>query len=142
MSGGIAEALDEFAKRVGTSLPILKDSSSSLGLRCDICNRTFTDSLAYTDHMHSKAHLAATGQGKGVQHATLSEVRERLHALAKAKEKKEKRKRGVGETVEETTASKGVEDKIGGGSAVVPKTLTGIQKEMQETLGFTSFGKK
>ena len=133
MSGGIADALDEFAKRVGTSQPI-KDPSFT-GLRCEVCKKSFTDSLAYTDHMHSKAHLTAMGQGKVVQHATLDEVRERLHALAKAKEKKEKRKRGVDED-----NSKGVDKTVG--CAAVPQTLTELQKEMQETLGFTSFGKK
>ncbi|PWN35478.1 uncharacterized protein FA14DRAFT_145338 [Meira miltonrushii] len=48
------------------------------GFYCDLCNRTFKDSIAYLDHVNGRLHLRKLGQTTQVERSTLEEVRERL----------------------------------------------------------------
>lgn len=48
------------------------------GFYCEICTRTFKDSIAFLDHVNGRLHLRKLGQTTQVQRSTLEEVRERL----------------------------------------------------------------
>ncbi|MCO5598734.1 hypothetical protein L7F22_052832 [Adiantum nelumboides] len=48
------------------------------GFYCELCNRTFKDSIAYLDHVNGRLHLRKLGQTTQVERSTLEEVRERL----------------------------------------------------------------
>lgn len=51
------------------------------GFYCELCNRTFKDSLSYVDHLNSRFHLSKLGQGTHVARSTLAQVREKIRRL-------------------------------------------------------------
>ncbi|KAL7420107.1 U4/U6.U5 snRNP associated protein [Cryptotrichosporon argae] len=51
------------------------------GFYCEVCNRTFKDSLSYLDHINGRFHLRALGQTTNVARSTLSQVRAKIAAL-------------------------------------------------------------
>ena len=132
-----SEALGEFSRRIGQAQTV-KDHRQ-VGLRCETCNKTFTDSLAFTDHMHSKAHITATGGTLVVVHATLEEVRARLRELAAIKAKKDKRKRGELEPIDFTEEREEKKNNAVPVAAVV-EPVAPEDAAMQQALGFFSFG--
>ncbi|ODN88827.1 U4/U6.U5 tri-snRNP component SNU23 [Cryptococcus wingfieldii CBS 7118] len=54
------------------------------GFYCELCNRTFKDSLSYLDHVNGKLHLMKLGQTTLVHRSTLSAVRARIATLRAA----------------------------------------------------------
>ncbi|WVQ78912.1 hypothetical protein IAT38_001003 [Cryptococcus sp. DSM 104549] len=51
------------------------------GFYCELCNRTFKDSLSYLDHVNGKLHLMKLGQTTFVERSTLSQVRAKIASL-------------------------------------------------------------
>ncbi|PWN90531.1 hypothetical protein FA10DRAFT_266986 [Acaromyces ingoldii] len=51
------------------------------GFYCEVCNRTFKDSLAYLDHVNGRLHLRKLGQTTQVERSTLEQVRAKLAQL-------------------------------------------------------------
>eukprot|EP00759_Apiculatamorpha_spiralis_P054013 PhF_6_TR6751/c0_g1_i1/m.9753/K12848/SNU23; U4/U6.U5 tri-snRNP component SNU23 len=111
--------------------------SNLLSFTCEICSRTFNDSLSYADHMVSKAHLKAIGADIVVTHSTTEEVRERILSLAIRK--------GLADaSLLKKREREEVEEKAGGGGGCTPSSLlSDADREREEAyklLGFKSFG--
>ncbi|WWD16352.1 hypothetical protein CI109_100778 [Kwoniella shandongensis] len=51
------------------------------GFYCEMCNRTFKDSLSYLDHVNGRFHLRQLGQTTQVARSTLSQVRAKIASL-------------------------------------------------------------
>ncbi|KAK8861725.1 hypothetical protein IAR55_002548 [Kwoniella newhampshirensis] len=51
------------------------------GFYCEMCNRTFKDSLSYLDHINGRFHLRQLGQTTQVARSTLSQVRAKIASL-------------------------------------------------------------
>ncbi|KAG6873407.1 hypothetical protein C0995_015832 [Termitomyces sp. Mi166 len=51
------------------------------GFHCEACNRTYKDSVAYLDHLNSRAHLRVLGQSTKVARSTLAQVQARIAFL-------------------------------------------------------------
>ncbi|WWC86015.1 uncharacterized protein L201_000886 [Kwoniella dendrophila CBS 6074] len=51
------------------------------GFYCEMCNRTFKDSLSYLDHINGRGHLRMLGQTTQVERSTLTQVRAKIAAL-------------------------------------------------------------
>ncbi|KAL0245396.1 hypothetical protein I308_104519 [Cryptococcus tetragattii IND107] len=58
------------------------------GFYCELCNRTFKDSLAYLDHVNGRLHLLKLGQSTHVERSTLSQVRAKIASLRAATRQK------------------------------------------------------
>ncbi|WVN87140.1 uncharacterized protein L203_102316 [Cryptococcus depauperatus CBS 7841] len=58
------------------------------GFYCELCNRTFQDSLAYLDHVNGKLHLMKLGQSTQVERSTLLQVRAKIASLRAATQQK------------------------------------------------------
>ncbi|WWC66608.1 uncharacterized protein I206_100511 [Kwoniella pini CBS 10737] len=54
------------------------------GFYCEMCNRTFKDSLSYLDHINGRGHLRMLGQTTQVERSTLTQVRAKIAALREA----------------------------------------------------------
>ncbi|ORX35320.1 hypothetical protein BD324DRAFT_632328 [Kockovaella imperatae] len=51
------------------------------GYYCELCNRTFQDSLSYLDHVNGRFHLRRMGQTTQAARSTLTQVREKIRQL-------------------------------------------------------------
>ncbi|EAU91060.2 hypothetical protein CC1G_03228 [Coprinopsis cinerea okayama7 len=51
------------------------------GFYCETCNRTYKDTVAYLDHINSRAHLRAIGQSTKIERSTLAQVQARIAYL-------------------------------------------------------------
>ncbi|WVR03680.1 hypothetical protein IAU60_000675 [Kwoniella sp. DSM 27419] len=51
------------------------------GFYCEMCNRTFKDTLSYLDHVNGRGHLRMLGQTTQVARSTLTQVREKIASL-------------------------------------------------------------
>ncbi|KAF5326461.1 hypothetical protein D9611_000341 [Ephemerocybe angulata] len=51
------------------------------GFFCETCNRTYKDTIAYLDHINSRAHLRALGQTTKIERSTLAQVQARIAYL-------------------------------------------------------------
>jgi len=51
------------------------------GFYCEMCNRTYKDSVGYLDHINSRAHLRALGQTTKIERSTLAQVQARIAYL-------------------------------------------------------------
>ncbi|WVF65991.1 hypothetical protein IAT40_000729 [Kwoniella sp. CBS 6097] len=54
------------------------------GFYCDMCDRTFKDSLSYLDHINGRTHLRMLGMTTQVERSTLSQVRAKIASLRAA----------------------------------------------------------
>ncbi|WWD09171.1 hypothetical protein V865_007293 [Kwoniella europaea PYCC6329] len=54
------------------------------GFYCEMCNRTFKDTLSYLDHVNGRGHLRMLGQTTQVERSTLTQVRAKIAALREA----------------------------------------------------------
>jgi len=51
------------------------------GFYCEMCNRTYKDSVGYLDHINSRAHLRVLGQTTKIERSTLAQVQARIAYL-------------------------------------------------------------
>ncbi|WVQ93624.1 hypothetical protein IAU59_000700 [Kwoniella sp. CBS 9459] len=54
------------------------------GFYCEMCDRTFKDSLSYLDHINGRTHLRMLGMTTQVERSTLSQVRAKIASLRAA----------------------------------------------------------
>ncbi|TFK23965.1 hypothetical protein FA15DRAFT_670056 [Coprinopsis marcescibilis] len=55
--------------------------SGQPGFYCETCSRTYKDTIAYLDHLNSRAHLRAIGQTTKIERSTLAQVQARIAYL-------------------------------------------------------------
>jgi len=51
------------------------------GFHCEVCDRTYKDSVGYLDHINGRAHLRALGQTTRLERSTLEQVRAKIASL-------------------------------------------------------------
>lgn len=68
-------------KNLGKTVLSQVSSQRGPGFYCELCNRTFKDSLSYVDHLNSRFHLSKLGQSTHVARSTLAQVREKIRLL-------------------------------------------------------------
>ncbi|OCF44071.1 hypothetical protein I317_02024 [Kwoniella heveanensis CBS 569] len=54
------------------------------GFYCEMCDRTFKDSLSYLDHINGRTHLRMLGMTTQVERSTLTQVRAKIASLRAA----------------------------------------------------------
>ncbi|GBG27517.1 Zinc finger matrin-type protein 2 [Hondaea fermentalgiana] len=78
----------DFFKDVGSRRMIDLEADGALtrqGYHCELCQRTFTDSSSYMQHLNSVQHQSKLGNSMAVRKATLSEVRQRIRERVELK---------------------------------------------------------
>ncbi|KAH9954115.1 hypothetical protein BC827DRAFT_1244406 [Russula dissimulans] len=74
----------ELEKNLGKTMVVQNPGGrgpSQPGFYCEVCNRTYKDSVGYLDHINGRAHLRALGQTTRLERSTLEQVRAKIAAL-------------------------------------------------------------
>ncbi|KAL0956429.1 hypothetical protein HGRIS_002577 [Hohenbuehelia grisea] len=51
------------------------------GFFCEVCNRTYKDTVGYLDHINGRGHLRALGQTTKIERSSVQQVRDRIAML-------------------------------------------------------------
>lgn len=74
-------------KDVGKTLMVdnSQDSRRGAGYYCEMCRKTFKDSIGYLDHINGRGHLRRLGQTQFVEKSSVEAVRKRIAMLLEKK---------------------------------------------------------
>ncbi|CAD6889986.1 unnamed protein product [Tilletia controversa] len=78
------EAPLELGKNLNKTLMVenpTKGGQKQPGFYCELCRRTYKDTMAYLDHINGRSHLRQLGQTTQVARSTASQVRARIERL-------------------------------------------------------------
>ncbi|KAE8215123.1 hypothetical protein CF319_g7369 [Tilletia indica] len=130
-----------------------KGGQKQPGFYCELCRRTYKDTMAYLDHINGRSHLRKLGQTTQVARSTAEQVRARIELLRAQREDKtrgaanydfEARLRQIAEAQEKAKVEKREKKKAEREAAEKAKQAElnegGLDQDAMNMLGFASFG--
>ncbi|KAK0536952.1 U4/U6.U5 snRNP associated protein [Tilletia horrida] len=130
-----------------------KGGQKQPGFYCELCRRTYKDTMAYLDHINGRSHLARLGQTTQVGRSTVEQVRARIEKLRAEREDKtrgaanydfEARLRAIAEEQEKAKLAKREQKKAEKEKAEKAKldqlNEGGLDQDAMALMGFASFG--
>jgi len=130
-----------------------KGGQKQPGFYCDLCKRTYKDTMAYLDHINGRSHLRRLGQTTQAGRSTVEQVRARIEKLRAEREDKtrgaanydfEARLRQIAEEQEKAKAAQKAARRAEKEAAVQAKEAKlnegGLDEDAMALMGFGSFG--
>ncbi|KAK4538867.1 hypothetical protein RGQ29_032301 [Quercus rubra] len=131
-------------KDVGKTLMVdnSQDSRRGAGYYCEMCRKTFKDSIGYLDHINGRGHLRRLGQTQFVEKSSVEAVRKRIAMLLEKKKIAKERRGEEGSGREEEEEEGGEEEKRGEEPIATAGEGGGADDGMMKMMGFGGFGSR
>ncbi|KZT54227.1 hypothetical protein CALCODRAFT_519550 [Calocera cornea HHB12733] len=120
------------------------------GFYCEVCQRTFKDTVGYLDHINSRAHLRKLGQTTNIERSSVEQVRARIAMLrektkeaanAKAYDFEQRLQQIRDKELEERQAKRRkIKEEKEALRAVKQEPAADVDPDMMNMMGFAGFG--